>query len=59
MYTFVGLFRLGWLTNFLSHSVIAGFMSGASVIIALSQVHTLNYSHVGFGKAWLQCVAVG
>lgn len=39
LYTFVGVFRLGWLTNFLSHSVIAGFMSGASVIIALSQVH--------------------
>ncbi len=59
MYTFVGLFRLGWLTNFLSHSVIAGFMSGASVIIALSQVHTLNCVYVGFGKAWLQCAALG
>ena len=38
LYSLVGIFRLGWLTNFLSHSVIAGFMSGASVIIALSQV---------------------
>lgn len=38
LYTAVGIFRLGWLTNFLSHSVISGFMSGASVIIALSQV---------------------
>jgi MFS superfamily sulfate permease-like transporter len=40
LYTLVGMFRLGWLTNFLSHSVIAGFMSGASVIIALSQVRS-------------------
>ena len=38
LYTIVGLLKLGWLTNFLSHSVISGFMSGASVIIALSQV---------------------
>ena len=38
MYTLVGLLRLGWLTNFISHSVISGFMSGAAVIIGLSQV---------------------
>lgn len=38
LYTAVGILKLGWLTNFLSHSVISGFMSGASVIIALSQV---------------------
>lgn len=38
LYTAVGLLRLGWITNFLSHSVICGFMTGASVIIALSQV---------------------
>ncbi len=38
MYTCVGLLRLGWLANFLSHSVVSGFMSGASIIIAMSQV---------------------
>ena len=38
LYTLVGILRLGWVTNFLSHSVIAGFMTGASVIIGLSQV---------------------
>jgi MFS superfamily sulfate permease-like transporter len=37
LYTLVGFLRLGWVTNFLSHSVIAGFMTGASVIIGLSQ----------------------
>jgi sulfate transporter 4 len=41
MYTAVGLLRLGWVTNFLSHSVIGGFMSGASVIIGLNQVKFL------------------
>jgi sulfate transporter 4 len=39
LYTGVGVLRLGWLINFLSHSVITGFTSGAAIIIALSQVH--------------------
>ena len=38
MYTGVGLLRLGWITNFLSHTVVSGFMSGACITIALSQV---------------------
>ena len=38
LYTAVGILKLGWITNFLSHSVICGFMTGASVIIGLSQV---------------------
>ena len=38
MYTGVGLFRLGWVTNFLSHAVISGFMTGAAVTIGMSQV---------------------
>lgn len=37
-YTAVGVFRMGWLTNFLSSAVISGFMTGASVVIAMSQV---------------------
>ncbi|KAI7843852.1 hypothetical protein COHA_002403 [Chlorella ohadii] len=37
-YTAIGVLRLGWITNFLSAAVISGFMTGASVIIALSQV---------------------
>ncbi|DBA70951.1 TPA: hypothetical protein ACH3X2_011394 [Trebouxia sp. C0005] len=45
LYTAVGLLKLGWITNFLSHSVICGFMTGASVIIALSQVkYIFGYS---------------
>jgi SulP family sulfate permease len=33
-----GLFRIGFLVNFISKPVISGFTSGAAVIIALSQV---------------------
>jgi sulfate transporter 4 len=38
LYTLVGFLQLGWIINFLSHSVIAGFTTGASVIIGLQQV---------------------
>lgn len=38
VYTAAGLLRLGWVTNFLSHSVISGYMSGASLVIACTQV---------------------
>lgn len=38
LYTSVGVFRLGFVTNFLSHSVIGGFTSGAAITIGMSQV---------------------
>jgi len=41
LYTCVGLLRLGWLTHYLSHAVVSGFMTGASITIAMSQVKYL------------------
>jgi sulfate transporter 4 len=41
MYTGVGILRLGWLTHYLSHAVISGFMTGASITIGMSQVKYL------------------
>jgi SulP family sulfate permease len=38
---FAGLLRLGFLANFLSHAVIAGFISAASIVITVSQLPTL------------------
>lgn len=38
MYTLIGLFGLSWIGNFLSHSVVSGFMSGAAMLIGLTQV---------------------
>jgi Sulfate permease family len=38
LYTAVGVFRLSFFINFLSHSVIAGFMTGAAVTIMTSQL---------------------
>lgn len=37
----VGLARLGLLVNFVSHSVIVGFASGAGVLIAIKQLNPL------------------
>ncbi|PRW44455.1 sulfate transporter isoform B [Chlorella sorokiniana] len=37
-YTGVGLLRMGWVTNFLSHAQVSGFMTGAAILIGLSQV---------------------
>lgn len=36
--TLLGIFRLGFIANFLSHPVIAGFITASGIIIALSQV---------------------
>ena len=44
LYTGVGLLRLGFLVRFLSHSVVTGFTSGASIIIAMSQVFVCSAS---------------
>jgi len=38
MYIALGGLRLGFLTNFLSHSVISGFTTGAAIVIGVSQV---------------------
>lgn len=45
-----GLFRLGFLANFLSHPVIAGFIAAASLLIATSQLGTLMGISSGGGN---------
>lgn len=41
MLTLMGVLRLGFLANFLSHPVIAGFISASGLLIAVSQLRTL------------------
>ena len=56
----MGLLRLGFVVNFLSHPVISGFTSAAALIIGFSQLkHVLGYAiprshhvHVILGAAW-------
>ncbi|MFD1253388.1 putative sulfate transporter/MT1781 [Devosia equisanguinis] len=38
MLTMMGLFRLGFVANFLSHPVISGFITASGIIIATSQI---------------------
>ncbi|WP_372738814.1 SulP family inorganic anion transporter [Neptunomonas sp.] len=48
MLTLMGLLRLGFLANFLSHPVISGFITASAVIIAFSQLkHLLGVSASG------------
>lgn len=44
----MGIFRMGFLANFLSHPVIAGFITASGIIIAVSQLkHILGISASG------------
>ncbi|KUJ80251.1 sodium-independent anion transporter [Microbulbifer flavimaris] len=46
--TLMGLLRLGFLANFLSHPVISGFITASGILIALSQVrHILGIGSDG------------
>lgn len=48
MLVLLGLFRLGFLANFLSHPVLSGFITASGVLIAASQVkHILGVEATG------------
>ena len=46
LYTGIGLLKLGWLVNYLSHPVISGFMTGAASIILATQVKYVTGQYV-------------
>ncbi len=49
MLTLMGLLRMGFFTNFLSHPVIAGFLSASGILIAASQAgHLLGIESSGY-----------
>lgn len=43
----LGLLRMGWIANFLSHAVISGFISASAIVIALGQVEHLLGAEAG------------
>jgi sulfate permease, SulP family len=57
-----GLAKLGTLVNFVSHSVVVGFTSGAAILIATSQLkHVLGLSLSGghaFVTVWIQILGM-
>ncbi|WP_299315308.1 SulP family inorganic anion transporter [uncultured Halomonas sp.] len=56
----MGLARLGFFTNFLSHPVIAGFLSASGLLIAASQIgHLLGLEASGYTATTLVANLVG
>lgn len=55
----MGVFRLGFLVNFLSHPVIAGFTSAAALIIGFSQLKHLLGLDISRGKVHETLMSVG
>lgn len=48
MYVLLGLLRFGFVANFLSHTVISGFITASGIIIAIGQVkHLLSVEAAG------------
>lgn len=52
----LGVFRLGTLVNFISHTVVIGFTAGAAVLIAASQLKHLLGVELDSGLSLLQTV---
>lgn len=58
MLTLMGVLRLGFLANFLSHPVISGFISASGLLIAASQLKTLLGVPVESGNFFSTLVGV-
>jgi SulP family sulfate permease len=54
----MGLLRLGFLVNFLSHPVLSGFTSAAAIVIGFSQVKTLLGIKLPASDGFFQSVAL-
>jgi SulP family sulfate permease len=52
----LGVFRLGTLVNFVSHTVVVGFTAGAAVLIAISQVKNFFGLPIPRGASVLEVV---
>lgn len=54
----MGVFRLGFIVNFLAHPVISGFTSAAAIIIAVSQIKHIFGLDIARGKVHETLIAV-
>ncbi|RLA53786.1 MAG: sodium-independent anion transporter, partial [Gammaproteobacteria bacterium] len=50
----MGLLRLGWLTNFISHPVLSGFTTGAAIFIVGTQLASLTGISVPRGSSFAE-----
>lgn len=52
----LGVIRMGWVTNLLSHSVLVGYTAAAAIIIATSQVKHIMGVKIPRTEEWVETV---
>jgi high affinity sulfate transporter 1 len=52
IYLILGIFRMGWVSNFLAASVLAGFIGGIAIDVAIGQLDNLFGITVADGNSW-------
>ena len=56
IYLIMGIFRMGWISNFLAASVLAGFIAGIAIDVAIGQLDNLLGITVADGNSWQELV---
>ena len=52
IYLFLGIFRMGWVSNFLAASVLSGFIAGIAIDVAIGQLDNLFGVSIADGNSW-------
>ena len=52
IYLVMGIFRMGWVSNFLAASVLSGFIAGIAIDVAIGQLDNVFGVTVADGNSW-------
>jgi len=52
IYLILGIFKMGWVSNFLAASVLSGFIAGIAIDVAIGQLDNLFGVVVADGNSW-------
>ena len=56
IYLILGILRMGWVSNFLAASVLAGFIAGIAIDVAIGQLDNLLGITVADGNSWQELI---
>jgi high affinity sulfate transporter 1 len=56
LYLVFALLKMGWLSNFLSESVLTGFVFGIGIALVVSQLHTITSTPEAGANTWQKLV---
>jgi high affinity sulfate transporter 1 len=56
IYLVLGIFKMGWVSNFLAASVLAGFISGIAIDVAIGQLDNIFGVAIADGNSWQEFV---